>query len=332
MKKAAWISAANLPVSDRVVFNNMPYLLEGRPGIAQMTSLILTLAPEQPIRQAVDHNRFVFGSLFFMSLLLIIVIARNVANDILLPINSLIYAMQQVVREEYAYRIGSSRNDELGRLCQAFDSMIRGLEEKKLMGRMLSKSAQKSSLQEAEAKNRRAKFAFLYIGIPTFDAWTHGVTREVLFADLQKQVSLVASLIIENGGDIDKIIGEKILAVFHDDGNSNMVMARACNTARQILKAEAAGQLPFPAAMGINCGEVITGFLGVGEKRDFTVIGDAVNVTARIEGLAEKMRYYRCLVSQEATDAVEAEFDLREYGEVELKGKSGSVKVFQLSV
>jgi class 3 adenylate cyclase len=99
----------------------------------------------------------------------------------------------------------------------------------------------------------------------------------------------------------------------------------------QIAAAEGRGALPFPAATGVNCGTVIAGFLGVGGKRDFTVIGDAVNVTARIESLAETMRYQRVLASEKIIDMLPRDILAREHGEVELKGKSQPMKLYQLT-
>lgn len=332
IKMASWVSSSNLPVSSRIKYDGQWFLLEGRPGITQITSMQMALTREQPILDAISYNRLVFSLLFAISIVMILIIARNVANDILEPVKSLITGMQLVGRENFSYHIASERSDELGELCRAFDSMMRGLEEKNMMGRMLSRNAQKFSLQESSATNNKADFAFLYIGIPTFDAWMSGSSPEALFADLKNQVTLISSMIIEAGGDVDKIIGEKILAVFHVENDPVAAVKAACKASMQIMTAEARGQLPFPVAIGVNFGSVITGFLGVGEKRDFTVIGDAVNVTARIEGLAESLRYQRCLLSEKIIELMPTDFMAREYGEVELKGKSVPMKVFQLSV
>lgn len=330
VKMASWITSANLPVSGRVFYDGEWFLAEGRQGIAQLTSLLIALTPEKPIYAAIARNSLYFALALAFSLLLIILIAKNVASDILEPIRSLIVGMQLVGRENFSYRINSSREDELGEVCNSFDRMNKGLEEKKMMGRMVSRSAQKFSLQETGKTSSKADFAFLYIGIPTFDAWMVGSSSEELFRDLKAQVTLVASLIIEAGGDIDKIIGEKILAVFHAENGYADAVKSACAAASKIIKAEGMGQLAFPVAIGVNIGTVIAGVLGVGEKRDFTVIGDAVNVTARIEALAETLRYHRCLFSETISDYLPKECQVREYGQVELKGKSEPLKVFQL--
>lgn len=331
VKMASWIATANLPVSGRINYRGSWHLVEGRPGVAQITSLMIGMAPEAPIDQAITRSKTAFTLLMAGILLCVLLIAKNVADDILVPIRSLILGMQQVVRESYSYRIDSGRTDELGVLCSAFDSMTRGLEEKMLMGRMLSKSAQKFSLQESDIEGSRKEFALLYIGIPSFEGWMAGAATDSLFADLREQVAMVAKIIIAAGGDIDKIIGEKILAVFHSEGKPCEALAAACRAALQINAAEGRGALPFPTATAVNYGTVIAGFLGVGGKRDFTVIGDAVNVTARIEAQAEVMRYQRCLASEQVLEMLPADVLAREYCEVELKGKAKPMKLYQLT-
>ncbi|OGK06148.1 MAG: hypothetical protein A2W80_15430 [Candidatus Riflebacteria bacterium GWC2_50_8] len=331
VKMASWVASANLPVSGRVSHKGAWYLVEGRPGVSQITSLILGMAPEAPVDSAMARSRIAFELILGGILLCILIIARSVADDILMPIRSLIYGMQQVGHENYSWRISGARTDELGDLCSSFDSMIRGLEEKALMGRMLSKSAQKFSLQESEMDGSKMEFAFLYIGIPTFEAWMSGVSTESLFSDLRQQVTLVSRIVMNAGGDVDKIIGEKILAVFHVGDSRKEAVVAACHAALQIAAAEGRGALPFPVATGLNFGSVIAGFLGVGGKRDFTVIGDAVNVTARIEGLAETMRYQRILASEKIIDMLPSDILAREHGEVELKGKSQPMKLYHLT-
>ena len=331
VKMASWIAGANLPVSGRIYHKGAWYLAEGRPGVAQITSLLVGMAPEAPIDKAMARSKAAFTLLMAGILLCILFIAKNVADDILIPIRSLISAMQQVVRENYSFRIESGRTDELGVLCSSFDSMTRGLEEKRLMGRMLSKSAQKFSLQESDIDGRRMEFALLYVGIPSFEAWMASASKESLFVDLREQVTMLSKIIIAAGGDIDKIIGEKILAVFHSENNPAEAVAAACRASMHINAAEGRGALPFPAATAINYGSVIAGFLGVGGKRDFTIIGDAVNVTARIEAQAETMRYQRCLASEAVLDLLPPDVLAREHGEVELKGKAKPMKLYQLT-
>ena len=330
--QASWITSSNLPVSKRIEYENEFYLLEGRPGISQITSLVVALAPEKPIQEIIMNYRLAFYLLMSFSLLLILFVARNVAADILEPVNSLISGMHQAAEENFACRIGLNRSDELGVLCSSFDSMMKGLEEKKLMGRMISKGAHEVSLMEGHEVGKKTECVMLYIGIPAFTTLISGLAADRLFADLQNQITQIAEIVIDEGGDIDKIIGDKMLVVFRVGLNRKAAVTAACRAVTKIIAAENGTFLPFPVALGVNIGTVITGFLGVGEKRDYTVIGDAVNVTARIEGLAETLRFQRGLISERVFELLEKEFVAREYGEVELKGKSLPLKVYQLTI
>ena len=101
----------------------------------------------------------------------------------------------------------------------------------------------------------------------------------------------------------------------------------ACNAAKYI---ENSDKLDFKVSVGVNYGQVISGFLGVGEKRDFTVIGDPVNVTARIAVFAEKLESSRRIVSEQVMEIVKANMKMEEYGEIVFKGKSLPSKVYRI--
>ncbi|EKD83756.1 MAG: adenylate/guanylate cyclase, partial [uncultured bacterium] len=326
-----WITSANLPVSRRLERGGEGFIVEGRPGVSQLSSFIVAAASEAPVQARMAKNKLIFGIALFFSIILILVVAKNAAADILNPVESLITGMKFASVENYSYRINMKRGDELGKLCNSFDSMMRGLEEKNLMGRMLSKSALNYTTQNS-SESSKGEFVFLYIGIPSFMSWVAGASVEQMFIDLKEQIALISGFVMGEGGDIDKIIGDKMLAVFAVEGNLPGAVASACHAAEKIISAESKANLPFPVAIGINSGKVITGLLGVGEKRDFTVIGDAVNVAARIENLSETLRYQRCLLSENVYAALKPGITAREYGEVELKGKAMPMKVYQLSL
>ena len=121
-------------------------------------------------------------------------------------------------------------------------------------------------------------------------------------------------------------MGEKLLIAFHlGDKTAEEVAANAAKAASIIKTCD---KLYFNVAVGVNFGEVISGYLGVGEKRDFTIIGDPVNVTARIAVFSEKID--KCLISETIYRYISNNINAEFYGEVELKGKSKPMKVYQL--
>ena len=327
------LSVSNLPVSEEIAYGDQKLLVEGRPGIFQFTNFLLAIASKTAITQEIYNLRLWFYNLLLISLLVILLVAFRTSADIILPIHRLAEGMKEVERQNFHYRISIDRDDELGELCQSYDQMAQGLAEKEVMGKMLSQTAVKSAVDKGHTagarKGTKRDYAFIFVGIPGFSSWLGFGSVDDLFADLQKQTSEVCRIVVAEGGDIDKFVGDKLLGLFSAD-NPEDAAELAMKAVEKILRAEDAGKLPFPVAVGVNFGEVICGHLGVGEKRDFTVIGDAVNVSARIEKEAEKLRFNRALFSEAFIENVKIKRNFRLFEEVQLKGKTVALKIFSL--
>src|SRR5437899_8187553 len=147
----------------------------------------------------------------------------------------------------------------------------------------------------------------------------------------------MTSVIFSNGGTLDKFIGDAIMAVW---GNVRSLGTAqdAKNAARAALgmrpelaqlnqKWRSEGRMGLGMGIGINQGEVIVGNIGSQERMDPTVIGDAVNLASRLEGLT---RVYGAdiLVGASAAELVREEVYLRSVARVQVKGKTKPVDVF----
>ena len=327
---ASWIAASNLPLSTSIEINKEKYLVEGAAALNQLNSLLVIFCSEKEFINEINNMAYVFYVLLAISLIIIIFTTKNIADDIINPINALIFGIKEVNRENFSFRINSDRNDELGALCLSFDKMTKGLDEKRMMSRMLSKTARMVTLDEDMAVSGKTNAVLLYIGIPDFSKVMKQYRDCDVFALLKQHTSVMAGIIMDEGGEVDKIIGEKMLAVFRVSNNESEIALAAYRVAKKILELERSNKLSFSISIGLNYGKVINGFLGVGTKRDFTVIGDPVNVAARIESLAESLEYNRCLISETFYELVQNLVTAQVYGEVELKGKSQPMKVYNL--
>ena len=326
---ASWLKSSNLPVSKEINIGNEKFLIHGSPSIVQISSMVLGAVPLSPIIKKAKRLEQLFLLLFGASIIIIFLLSWINTREVLGPINDLIAGMKAIANDDFAYRISLAREDELGDLCKSFNQMNRALEEKELMGKMVSKGA-KALSEQADMRSHKSDFGILYIGIPGFGHWLTSFRDDKLFEDLKMQIDKICRIILEENGDIDKMIGDKLLAIFPMTNDSQLALNSLIRAAKRIMAAEQAGELPLPTAIGANCGTVISGFLGVGSKRDFTVIGDAVNVTARIEGVAETLRFERCVLSANLINALDEKIEVREFGEVELKGKAEPLKLFTL--
>ncbi len=185
------------------------------------------------------------------------------------------------------------------------------------------------SLRLAEA-GQHLPVTVMYLSVNGFSKLQESLPAEELLAKISRQIDVLCGIIINNDGEADKIIGEKILAYFYSPAGLVASNAMALRTLRLIAEADKDGLLPFPATAGIHAGDVIAGLLGISSKRDFTIIGDTVNTAARINARAAELEKDRYLVSgtvvAEAGDIARFE----PFGSVQLKGKAESVNLLRV--
>ena len=324
---SSWINTSYLPISKTVNLHG-PHFLEARKGNFVSDNIYIGLGSEKPLTQEARNNLLNYSLLIIFSIILIYLIAQSIIFDLLEPIKQLIYGARMAAKGEYKYRTGFSRNDELGTLCNSFDKMMKGLEEKQLMNSMVSKSALKVTAKSADIKSKKINAVLMYVMPTDFDKAMKTMMPSELFTKLREQIAIIADIVIQYGGDIDKIMGEKLLIAFHlGDKTANET---AINAARAAHLIENNPNLHFKVAVGVNYGLVISGYLGVGQKRDFTIIGDSVNVTARIASFAEKLESNKCVVSEGVMSLIKSEIKTEEYGEVRFKGKALPAKVYRI--
>ena len=324
---SSWINSSYLPVS-RTANLYGPHFLEARKGNFVSDNIYISLSSEKPLIQEAWNKLSNYASLIIFSIIMIYLIAQSIILDLLEPIKQLMYGARMAAKGDYKYRTGFSRNDELGTLCNSFDKMMKGLEEKQLMNSMVSKSALKVTAKSADGQSKKINAVLMYVMPTDFDKAMKYLMPSDLFTKLREQIAIIADIVIKYGGDIDKIMGEKLLIAFHLGDKT--AKETAVNAAKAAHLIETNPNLHFNVAVGVNYGLVISGYLGVGQKRDFTIIGDSVNVTARIAAFAEKLESNKCVVSEGVMSLIKDEIKTEEYGEVHFKGKALPAKVYRI--
>lgn len=126
--------------------------------------------------------------------------------------------------------------------------------------------------------SRRVRCSLFYSDVRAFTAFSETNAPEVAVDFLNRLMALQVRVVQAHGGDVDKLIGDALLARF--DGADSA--ARAIAAARDVLAAVRAAAIAPGVGIGVFTGEPILGAVGPAERRDFTVIGDAVNVAARL--------------------------------------------------
>jgi adenylate cyclase len=157
-----------------------------------------------------------------------------------------------------------------------------------------------------------------------------------LIAFLDEYLAAMTDIIFRYDGIVDKFIGDGILAYWGAFTPGNHARGAACAALEMIRRLEelnerwkAQGRSPIAIGVGINTGNVIFGNLGRGKKIEFTVIGDAVNLTSRLESLNKEFGT-SIIVSKATRDMLGDEADVRLLGGVKVKGKTTETTVFEL--
>lgn len=177
--------------------------------------------------------------------------------------------------------------------------------------------------------------AVLFVDIRGFTTMSESLTPEEVVEILNEYLSLTTKSIFDNGGTLDKFVGDATMAVFNAPFDLDDYIFRAVCTAWDMKMGADAIAEKFEKrfgksvafGIGVNCGNAVVGNIGCDFRMDYTAIGDTVNTAARLESNAKRGQI---LISGEVYEAVKDRVQVTPIGEIPLKGKSNGVFVYQV--
>jgi len=177
----------------------------------------------------------------------------------------------------------------------------------------------------------RREVTVMFVDVRDFTPFAEANTAEDTVSRLNALFEIAVPAVVEGGGHVNKFLGDGALAVFgapNDLADHADAAVDAAVLIQRLVAERFGGELRI--GIGINTGVVIAGTIGGGGKLEFTLIGDTVNVAARVEQLT-KTTGDAILVTQQCVDALASRPPgLTDRGFHVLKGKSASVQVFGL--
>jgi class 3 adenylate cyclase len=332
---ARQVLASKNRVSLRLEIDGAPVQIEGSPLTRSDQFVLVGLGPEAPIHAETARWRGLLLIPVAGMLLVVLVLAWVASWDITAPLTRLREGLEHIDQGRFAHRLPLERSDELGEVTLAFNEMARGLEEAEVMKKMVSVSARRALDNEADEAKAQVGEALdvtvVFIGIPGFPRYLREMEPERLTEQLDQHTTRICRLIHERGGEIDKLIGDKTLAYFsHPDLGASGAVTAALSLVRELFREQREGTSAFPVAIGINTGMVIKGLLGSGDIRDYTIIGDPVNVAARAESVAEKLSENRAVITANTLSVVPGAVAVKPLNITQVKGKQKEVLLSQL--
>jgi adenylate cyclase len=251
------------------------------------------------IQQVIRKERSVIILLTVIIIFFVILISILLGFHFSRPISKLVKATCEIRKGNYKHMVDLERNDELGLLAKAFNHMSHELRMKFLMQKSFGKYVGFEVLdmimdnpESAWLKGHRNEATIIFTDIRGFTSYADEREPEAVVENLNQCFEIQTRAILENGGYVDKFIGDAVLGVFGVPVYYEDHVKRAVKAALEMQKAlnnaaQNGNKLLSSIGIAINTGIVVSGNIGSQVKMEYTVIGDSVNVASRLNGLAD---------------------------------------------
>ena len=260
-----------------------------------------------------------------------------IVSPSLRPIRDLAEATERVGAGDYSQRLAVVQDDDLGALAASFNRMQAGLAERQRLhaafGTYVDPALAARLLEQGDDvfTGERREVTVMFVDVRDFTPFAEAHSAEDTVARLNALFEIVVPAVVDAGGHVNKFLGDGALAVFgapNDLADHADAAVKAAVLIHRLVAERFAGGLRI--GIGINTGVVIAGTIGGGGKLEFTLIGDTVNVAARVEQLT-KNTGDAILITQQSIEALASRPPgLIDRGSHVLKGKSAAVRVFSL--
>ncbi|NUN70139.1 MAG: adenylate/guanylate cyclase domain-containing protein [Bacteroidetes bacterium] len=192
--------------------------------------------------------------------------------------------------------------------------------------------------ERVELGGEEVEASIMFSDIEGFTTISESKRPKELVAFLNSYFSMANDVFFKYDGTIDKFIGDAVMVQFGiplKNPDHRILAVRAAyefsrTVAAMTAEAKAKGEPVFSTRIGINSGPMVAGYIGGRSKKEYTVIGDTVNLASRLEGVN---KYYgTSLMISEATadDRVIDEFLLREMDTMRVKGKNLPIRIYEV--
>jgi class 3 adenylate cyclase len=253
------------------------------------------------------------------------------------PIRDLAEGTERVAAGDYIQRLPVVQDDDLGALAASFNRMQAGLAERQRLqaafGTYVDPALAARLLEQGDDvfTGERREVTVMFVDVRDFTPFAEANTAEDTVARLNALFEIVVPAVVDAGGHVNKFLGDGALAVFgapNDLADHADAAVSAAVLIHRLVAERFGGELRI--GIGINTGVVIAGTIGAGGKLEFTLIGDTVNVAARVEQLTKTTGDAILLTHQTVDALVSRPPELTDRGSHALKGKSAATQVFAL--
>lgn len=309
---------------------------------------VITIVPESKALAEVYNiqKRNILITLIAMCLSFLVI--YNFANTLSKPLFKLVTVAKEVEDGIFKVDIQPTTRDEIGLLTNSFKDMGKGLEErekiKNILGNMIDPVVVSEAMKDLQALKRGSEkqITAFFSDVASFSTISEKLASMDLANLLNEYLSAMTIILKQHDGILDKYIGDAIVGIFNapiDVQDHSLEAARASvemikklqelrlyweNNHKYIKEAQ-----QMKIRIGLNTGIAKVGFMGTDALASYTMMGDTVNLAARLEA-AGKDYGVDILVSESVKEKIQDEMFVQFLDLVRVKGKNEPVKIFSL--
>ncbi len=314
-------------------------------AFAPVKSMGWGIVTEQPFKYAYASTITVKNNAYrwiVITIVLAVLVAYLFARRLSGPILKVIKGAKKIGDGNLDTKVEVKSRDELGRLADRFNEMAKGLKDrdfiKDTFGKYVSKQVAEDILNgRLKLGGERKTATVLMSDIRDFTAMSEKLSPEEVVEFLNLFFKEMVGVVTKYEGTLDKYIGDAILAVFgapilHEDDPKRAVFAaiEMIEKLRQFnIKRIEEGASAINIGIAVHTGELVAGNIGSEVRMEYTVIGDTVNLTSRIEKLNRKFST-KILISESTYNKVKDFIEVKEIRDIKIRGKKETIKVYNV--
>lgn len=286
------------------------------------------------INDAIAANKVRSATVGALTILLVWGVLRQFMKSVVVnPVQAIERVASRVGAGDFSVSAPVRSRDEIGSLALRINEMVQGLRERfhlqKFVSEQTVRAVRAADQSGVRLGGERKRATVFFSDIRGFTSFAERTDPEKVIGMLNECLSEQASIIRKYSGDIDKYVGDELVAVFEGE---NMVenAVRAAREIQNVIAGRVSDRMQgLEIGIGINTGDMVMGAMGSEDRMDYTVIGDSVNLGSR---LCSAARPGQILLSEFSARALEGnpEFTLRRLEPLVVKGKQEPVQIFEL--
>ena len=295
--------------------------------------ILFSLSESEAMQRANRLKVMAFGA---VGLIFAFALSLFLSHGLAVPIQELVKGTGEIQRGNFDAKVPVRSQDEIGRLAGAFNEMADGLALKEKYRSVLDKVSDKAVAEklmqgDVELGGETREISVLFCDIRGFTALTQGMDPDEVIRMLNEHFTPLTNVVAEHNGVVDKFVGDLIMAIFGAPESYESDAYNAARCAFEMIcereKLNKSSRYKIEVGIGVASGPALAGNMGSSDRLNYTVLGERVNLAAR---LCSKAGRNEVVIDQTTKERANDWLEIEPLEQLSLKGFSDPVPAYKL--